>query len=134
VNYAENKRILYDYEVVDTYTAGMMLSGKQASYIRQSKVVIPASYVVWQKKRLELINVSIDGDTVTLPLLLEPKEIKEIRKAMDTKGLTVVAVRIKPVRRWIKVDIAVAKGKKEFEKRDTIKKRDLDRLEKKGLL
>jgi SsrA-binding protein len=134
VNYAENKRILYDYEVVDTYTAGMMLSGKQASYIRQSKVVIPASYVVWQKKRLELINISIDGDTVTLPLLLEPKEIKEIRKAMDTKGFTVVAVRIKPVRRWIKVDIAVAKGKKEFEKRDTIKKRDLDRLEKKGLL
>ena len=132
--YAENKRSSFDYTLEEVITAGLVLNGKQTSLIRRRQVTIPASYVVWQNKRLELINVGFGTVTESIPLLLDQKEAKRVLGALSTKGKTVIALRIKPVRRWIKVDIAIAKGKKEFEKRDAIKKRDLDRLERTGLL
>jgi SsrA-binding protein len=132
--YAENKRAGYDYAFEEVLTAGMVLTGYQTAQIRRKHITIPASYVVWQKNHLELINVGFGKDNETVPLLLDERETKLVRGALTAKGKTVIALRIKPVRRWIKVDIAIAKGKKEYEKRDTIKKRDMDRLEKQGLL
>lgn len=132
--YAENKKAGFDYSFEEVITAGLVLTGQQAAAIRRRHVTIPASYVIWQNKRLELINVGFGTDTESIPLLLDTKELNRVRAATQTKGLTVIALRIKPVRRWIKVDIAIAKGKKQYEKREVIKKRDNDRLERKGLL
>lgn len=134
MNYSENRKINFEYTIEETFTAGMILTGHQTASIRARKVTIPASYVVWQKNHLELINVGFGSDTESIPLLLDKKEVDKVRGAILTAGKTVVALRIKPVRRWIKVDIGIAKGKKLYEKKETIKKRDLDRLERKGLL
>lgn len=134
MQYATNRRAPFDYTLLKTFQAGMILSGEQASAIRNHKASLHACYVVWQNNRLELINLSLGEKQANVPLLLSSEEIRHIKSAIQTKGLTVVALSIHPLKRWIKVSIAIARGKKVYDKKDTIKSRDLDRLERKGLL
>ena len=127
-----NRSARFEYEFIDTYTAGIMLTGVEVKFIRNGRLSFVDSFCNIQNGELFMKNVSISGignDDIKRDrkLLLKKKEINKILKNLD-KGLTIVPIRIYTNERSIfKVDIALARGKKLYDKRDSIKKRDMDR-------
>jgi len=127
-----NRSARFEYEFIDTYTAGIMLTGVEVKFIRNGRLSFVDSFCSIQNGELFMKNVSISGignDDIKRDrkLLLKKKEINKILKNLD-KGLTIVPIRIYTNERSIfKVDIALARGKKLYDKRDSIKKRDMDR-------
>ena len=127
-----NRSARFEYEFIDTYSAGIMLTGVEVKFIRDGKLSFVDSFCSIQNGELFMKNVSISGignDDIKRDrkLLLKKKEINKILKNLD-KGLTIVPIRIYTnERRVFKVDIALARGKKLHDKRDSIKKRDMDR-------
>jgi len=122
-----NKRAGFDYHILETFQAGLSLSGKMVKLIRAKKVTLDGKFVIYQKKQLQIIGFGNNEVQENVALLLKKREVEEIRKQLQTKGLTCVIVNIKTVGRWLKGEIAISKGKKNFDKRDAIKKRDIDR-------
>jgi SsrA-binding protein len=107
--------------------------------IRAGKINLTGTYIVNNRGILNLINLSINDSlgkswNKTIPVLLNPKERDEIIGRLTEKGVSCVPLRFKTVGRWIKVDIAIVRGKKNYDKRETIKKRDLDRETRRGEL
>ena len=142
----KNKRAKFEYEILDKYTAGIVLSGTEIKSIRQSKASIAESFCEFNEAgELFIINMTIEEYTfgnyynhkpkAERKLLLNKRELKKLQKDVQTKGLTIV-----PLLLFIndnglaKLEIALAKGKKIYDKRDTIKDRDtkrqLDRIKK----
>jgi len=127
-----NRSARFEYEFIDTYTAGIMLTGVEVKFIRNGRLSFVDSFCSIQNGELFMKNVSISGignDDIKRDrkLLLKKKEINKILKNLD-KGLTIVPIRIYTNERSIfKVDISLARGKKLYDKRDSIKKRDMDR-------
>jgi SsrA-binding protein len=138
-----NKKATFDYEIVETIEAGVELLGTEAKSIRAKHGSISGAYVSiisgeayllgahippWQEK-----NISTTYDPYrSRKLLLNKKEIYQLEKSAHTKGLTIIPISLYSKGRYIKVQIAIAKGKKSFDKRESIKKRDLDREERRG--
>jgi SsrA-binding protein len=142
----KNKRARFEFEIIDTYTAGIVLTGTEIKSIRDSKASIAESFCEFNDKgELFVINMTIEEylygtyynhkPKAERKLLLNKRELKKLQKEVSTKGMTIV-----PLRLYIndnglaKIEIALAKGKKLYDKRDTIKdrdvKRDLDRIKK----
>ena len=122
-----NKRARYEYHLLESYQAGLVLSGGLVKAIRERRVSLRSAYIADGPQGLTIIGLK-QGDTdYTVPLLLQQKEIDEIKGAITQQNITCVPVNIKRVGRWFKAEIAIAKGKKEYDKRETIKARDLDR-------
>ena len=142
----QNKKARFNYEILDKYTAGIVLTGTEIKSIRTSKASIAESFCEFNdKEELFIINMTIEEylfgtyynhkPKAERKLLLNRKELKKLKKEVSTKGLTIV-----PLKLFIndngfaKLDIALAKGKKVHDKRETIKdrdnKRNLDRIKK----
>jgi SsrA-binding protein len=127
-----NRSARFEYEFIDTYSAGIMLTGVEVKFIRDGKLSFVDSFCTFQNGELFMNNVSISGignDNIkrNRKLLLKKKELNKLLKDLD-KGLTIVPIRIYTNERSVfKVDIALARGKKLYDKRDTIRKRDMDR-------
>jgi SsrA-binding protein len=127
-----NRSAKFEYEFIDTYSAGIMLTGVEVKFIRDGKLSFVDSFCTFQNGELFMNNVSISGignDNIkrNRKLLLKKKELNKLLKDLD-KGLTIVPIRIYTNERSVfKVDIALARGKKLYDKRDSIKKRDMDR-------
>ena len=127
-----NRSARFEYEFIDTYSAGIMLTGVEVKFIRDGKLSFVDSFCAFQNGELFMNNVSISGignDNIkrNRKLLLKKKELNKLLKNLD-KGLTIVPIRIYTnERRVFKVDIALARGKKLHDKRDSIRKRDMDR-------
>lgn len=141
-----NKRARFDYEIIDRYTAGMVLTGTEIKSIRLGKAGITESFCEFSdNNELFVINSNIEeyafGNQFNhkakseRKLLLNKKELKGLQKDLQNKGLTVIPLRLFTNEKGIaKIDIALCKGKKNYDKRETIKdrdsKRDLDRIKK----
>lgn len=142
----QNKKARFNYEILDKYTAGIVLTGTEIKSIRTSKASIAESFCEFNdKEELFIINMTIEEylygtyynhkPKAERKLLLNRKELKKLKKEVSTKGLTIV-----PLKLFIndngfaKLEIALAKGKKVHDKRETIKdrdnKRNLDRIKK----
>jgi SsrA-binding protein len=127
-----NRSARFEYEFIDTYSAGIMLTGVEVKFIRDGKLSFVDSFCTFQNGELFMNNVSILGignDNIkrNRKLLLKKKELNKLLKDLD-KGLTIVPIRIYTNERSVfKVDIALARGKKLYDKRESIKKRDMDR-------
>ena len=128
-----NKRVRYEYNILESYQAGLVLTGALVKAIREKRVVISSGYVTYTRKHLSLIGIKIKDVDYTIPLLVQSKEKEEIIEALRTKGLSCVPINIKRVGRWYKSEIAIVKGKKLYDKRETIKNRDLDREQQRQL-
>jgi SsrA-binding protein len=128
-----NKKARFDYHILETFQAGLSLSGPMVKWIRGNKVQLVGVFVVYQKGNLEMINFGNDILRENVGLLLKQREVEDIRGQLATKGISCVPLNIKTVGRWLKADIAIVKGKKNYDKRETIKQRDLDREEVRGL-
>lgn len=124
---AINKRAKFDYQVLESFQAGLSMSGKLVKEIRQRRVQLTGNFVVYQKGRLEIIGLGNETVRENVPLLLQPREMKEIIGRTSEKGISCIVLNVKTVGRWIKAEVAIAKGKKQYHKKEAIKERDLDR-------
>jgi SsrA-binding protein len=118
-----NKRAKFDYHVLETFGAGMALSTFEVKGIRNRTLTPEGAFVIYQNNRLEIITKSKNP----IPLLLKPLEIKKIKKAILDKGISCIVLSFNKTNRFLKAQIALVKGKKDYDKKETIKQRDLIR-------
>ncbi len=142
----QNKKARFLYEIIDKYTAGIVLTGTEIKSIRSSKASIAESFCEFNERgELFVINMTIQEyafgnyynhrPKAERKLLLNKKELKKLRKDVEAKGLAIIPLRLFiNDNGYAKLEIALGKGKKLFDKRETIKdrdnKRDLDRIKK----
>lgn len=140
-----NKRARFDYEIIETYTAGIVLAGSEIKSIRLGKASIAESFCEFQGHELFAINTNIEEYAYSRSfshtpkserkLLLNKKELKSLLKSVQNKGLTIIPLKLFTNEKGIaKLDIGLARGKKNYDKRETMKERDdkraMDRIKK----
>jgi SsrA-binding protein len=134
----QNKKAYFNYEIAEKFTAGIELFGFEVKSIREKKGQLEGAYVTIRGGEAFLIganipayqpkNAPIDFDPLrNRKILLTKKEIKQLAETEGKKGLTVVAIAVYNAGRKLKLEIGIARGKKSFDKRETIKKRETDR-------
>ena len=135
---AQNKRASFDYHLLETFEAGIALSGWEVKSLRQGKVQLTDTYVLMKDGEAYLLGANITPlDTVsthyvtdptrTRKLLLHKKELAKILAATQAKGQTCVCTQLYWKGHLVKARIALAQGKKDHDKRDTQKDRDWNR-------
>lgn len=141
-----NKKARFSYDLLDTYTAGIVLSGTEIKSIRASKASISESFCEFNDSgELFVINMTVQEydhgnhfnhrPKAERKLLLNKKELRKLEKEVKNTGLTIIPTKLFINEKgFAKLKIALAKGKKLFDKRETIKdrdnKRNLDRIKK----
>ena len=133
----QNRKARYDYEIEDTYEAGISLTGTEIKSIRQGKANIKDSYAIIRNDEIYLLNTHISlndevnrfnhNETRTRELSLHKKEILKLKNKLEIEGYTLIPLKIYFVRGRAKVLIGVAKGKKSYNKKEAIKERDIKR-------
>lgn len=138
----KNRKARHDYELLETFTAGLKLQGTEIKSIRQGKANLVDSYCYFEGDELFVKNMHIaeyDHGNIfnhdplrERKLLLSRRELDKLQKKLKDQGLTIVTLRMYiNDNGWAKLDIALAKGKKQHDKRDSLKekqqKRDMDR-------
>lgn len=122
-----NRRAHYDYVLSDELSVGMALSGLEVRSIRDHHVQLKGAFVTIRNGELWLNNLTLGAETTkNIKLLATKKQIAALERA-KVAGSTIVPVKLLGGSRFIKLVIAIGKGKKKYDKRETIKKRDLDR-------
>lgn len=122
-----NARARYDYVLSDELSAGMVLTGPEVRSIRDHHVQLKGSFVTIRNGELWLNNLTLGADTArNIKLLATKKQIAAMERA-KVDGCTIVPVKLLGGGRHIKLVIAIGKGKKKYDKRETIKKRDIER-------
>lgn len=136
-NYAENRKARFDYEILEKFEAGIELIGTEVKSVRGGRVSLEGAFVIVRGGEAFLINANIpayqpanapkDYDPLkNRKLLLTKKEINELADSGKNKSLTIAPISVYNKGRKIKIEIALVKGKKKFDKRETIKKRETD--------
>lgn len=141
-----NKKAKFQYEILDKYTAGIVLTGTEIKSIRSGKASIAESFCEFNdREELFVINMTVEEyafgnyynhkPKAERKLLLNRKELKKLKKEMDVKGNAIIPLRLYINEKgFAKLVIALGKGKKLYDKRETIKdrdnKRNLDRIKK----
>ena len=138
-----NSKARFDYETLEKMSAGIELSGQEVKSARAGRVNLAGSYVSMRGGEAFLFGADIPPyQPKNAPdyepkrprkLLLSRTELAALEKAEGTKGLTIVPLSVYNKGRFLKVDIAIARGKKKFDKRQAIKKRDTERDLKRSL-
>ncbi len=135
---AQNKKAFFDYEILEKIEAGLVLTGPEVKSAKLSRVSLKGAYVTNLGGRLCLTgatisayqpaNQPVDYDaTRPRPLLLKKKELNYLIGKLKEKGLTLVPLRMYTKNNLVKLEIGLAKGKKKFDKRQQIKRREDDR-------
>lgn len=135
---ALNKRALYDYEILETWTAGLILTGAEVKSARQGEVSLKGAYVTFQGGEAWVIGAHISPykkagliknyePTQRRKLLLRQTELERIFGLKTQKGLTVVPLKLYTKNHRIKLEIGLGRGRKKADKREVIKKRDIER-------
>lgn len=136
--YAENRRARADYEILERITSGLELSGQEVKSIRGGKISLQGAFVSMRGGEAYLLNADIppyqpkNADPAydrarARRLLLTRAELAKLSESEATKGLTIVPLSVYNKGRFIKLDIAIARGRKKFDKRQAIKKQDTER-------
>ena len=132
---ALNKRARHEYHLIDKFEAGLQLQGWEVKSIRAGKANITDSYVFIKDGEAYVSNINImplnqasthviSDPTRVRKLLLKKREIEELMGGLDRKGLTIVATAMYWKACWVKLEVQLAKGKQEHDKRDAVKDRD----------
>lgn len=122
-----NRRARFDYQLGDELSCGMVLSGPEVRLIRDHHVQLKGSFVTIRGGELWLNNLTLGADTArNIKLLATKKQIVSLERE-KVAGSTIVPLKLLGGSRHIKLVIAVGRGKKKYDKRETIKKRDLER-------
>lgn len=137
-NLAENKKALFDYEILEKYEAGLELTGQEVKSAKMGQINLKGSYVTFHNGKAYVLNMHINkykaagplpnyDPTRTRQLLLHKKEIAYLQGKSMEKGLTIVPLSVYTKQRLLKIEVAVARGRKTYDKREVIKKRDVKR-------
>jgi SsrA-binding protein len=141
---SKNAKATYDYEILERFTAGIELVGLEVKAARAGKVNLRGAFVGVRGGEAFLLGANIPpyqpkntpkeyDATRPRKLLLSQKELVELAKAESTKGLTIVPLSVYNKGRFLKLDLGIAKGKRQFDKRESIKKREQEREAKRSL-
>ena len=132
-----NRKARYDYAIEDTYEAGIVLTGTEIKSVRQGKVNIKDSYAIIRNDEIYLLNTHIsiyeEGNRFnheedrTRKLLLHKREILKLKNKLELEGYTLIPLRFYFVKNKCKVEIGLCKGKKNYDKKESIKERDIQR-------
>lgn len=136
--FAQNKKAFYDYEILETFEAGLVLIGQEVKSIKNSRISLKGSYIIIRNNELFLIGAKIpayqpknapkDYDEERFrKLLLKKTEIKYLIGKSKQKGLTLMPLKVYNKNNRIKIEFGIAKGKKKYDKRDVMKKREFKR-------
>lgn len=133
----QNRKAYHDYEILETYEAGLVLKGTEVKALRQGKANLKDSYVIIKDEEAYLLNCHISpyshGNIMnhdplrTRKLLLHKKEILKLMGKAAIKGYTIIPLKIYFKGPWAKVEIALARGKKIYDKRAKIKEKEMER-------
>ena len=135
----KNKRASFDYEFIDTYTAGIVLTGTEIKSIRQGKASLVDTFCIFIKGELWVKNMHISEyfygsynnqeESCERKVLLTKKELRKLERTADEPGFTIVPTRMFINEKGLaKVVIALAKGKKQYDKRQTMKEKEDKRM------
>ncbi|XHX77876.1 MAG: SsrA-binding protein SmpB [Stenomitos frigidus ULC029] len=141
---SDNRQARYLYEILETYEAGIELMGTEVKSIRAGKVNLRDGFALIRKGEILLMNVQISPHqttsqafnhepTRTRKLLLHREEIRKLIGKVEQQGLTLVPLKMYMKRGWVKIDLALVKGKKLHDKREDIKKREDQRTMQRAL-
>jgi len=136
--FADNRKVLFDFEILEKFAAGLELLGTEVKSVRAGKMNLRGSFITVRGGEAFLVNSDIPPhQPKNAPqeydagrprkLLVSKKEIAQLRDVEATKGLTIVPLSAYNKGRFLKLDIAIGRGKKKFDKRQSIKKRDVER-------
>lgn len=132
---SDNRQARFQYEILETYEAGIELSGTEVKSIRAGKVNLRDGFALVRNGEVLLLNVHISPHATTgqafnhdprrtRKLLLHRDQIRKLTGKVEQQGLTLVPLKMYLKRGWVKVDLALVRGKKLHDKREDIKKRD----------
>lgn len=134
---ARNKKALHDYFIEDKYIAGIELKGTEVKSIKAGKVSIKESYIRIIRNEVFIMGMNVTpyeqgninnvSEIRVRKLLLNRKEINKLSEKIAREGYTIVPLVVYNQNRLIKIEIALAKGKKQYDKRETLKKKDIER-------
>lgn len=138
-----NRKARYDYEINETYEAGIVLTGTEIKSIRNGKCNLKDSYGIIRNNEVYLLNMFISyyeegnrfnhDETRTRKLLLHKKEILKIKSMIEIDGYTLVPIKLYFKDNIAKILLGVGRGKKNYDKRESIKQRDIERQIKKSI-
>lgn len=133
----QNRKAYHDYEILETYEAGLVLKGTEVKSLRQGRANLKDSYVIIKDGEAYLLNCHISpyshGNIMnhdplrTRKLLLNKRELQKLMGKVAVKGYTIVPLKIYFKGPWAKVEIALARGKKIYDKRAKIKEKEMQR-------
>ena len=134
---SQNKKAFHDYSIIEGMEAGIILTGSEIKSVRASRVQLREAFVRIEKGEAWLYNADIaqwagasrynHAPTRPRKLLMHAEQIAEWSSKVEQKGLTIVPIKIYLKGHYAKIDIALARGKQQFDKRETIKKREAER-------
>ena len=132
-----NKKAYYNYQVIEDFTAGLMLVGSEVKSIRENNFNFGDSFIIFKDGELYVKNMSISKyreatfqnheEMRDRKILLTKKEISKISKLTEVRGITMIPLEMFTVRGRFKLKVGVCKGKKDYDKRDSIKRKDIER-------
>lgn len=134
---AENRKARFDYFIEDTYECGIALEGTEVKSVKNGNISFPDAFAEIQNGEVWVKNLHISEYSYSSifnhnpdrskKLLLHKEEIKKLIRKVDEKGYTLIPISIYLKNGRVKLGLGVCKGKKQFDKRDTIKNRDIQR-------
>jgi len=133
--YGENKKARFDYEILEKFEAGLVLTGQEVKSVRGGHISLKGGFVVFHNGEAQVINVHIPKYrfAAALPsynpersrkLLLKKKEINYLRGKAQEEGLTILPLSVYDSASHVKMQIGIGRGKKKWDKRESIKRRD----------
>ncbi len=136
--YAENKKAHFDYEIIEKYEAGLVLQGQEVKSIKGGHINLSGSYVVIRGQEPYLIGAKVPpyqpknapvgyNPEQSRKLLLSKKEINYLIGKVNERGFSLIPLKVYEQNGRIKLEFGLAKGKKKFDKKEKIKKRDVER-------
>ncbi len=142
-DYVSNKKAYFDYEILETLEAGVVLHGYEVKAVRANKASLNGAYVIIRGGEAYLVSATISPyQALNTPknyapdrarkLLLNKKQLAHLERSIEQQGLTIVAIKWYNNGRYLKLSVGIARGKKKADKRETLKerdsKRDIDRI------
>ena len=142
-DYATNPKAGFEYEIVETLEAGLLLKGYEVKSIKSGKVSLKGSYVKILNGKAVLLGAVISPyQTANVPpdynpqanheLLLNKREIEHLLGLSKTQGLTLIPLKLYPKGSLVKLLVGIARGKRKHDKRESIKKKDVARAQQRG--
>lgn len=135
---ADNKKAFFDYKILETFEAGLILLGHEVKSAKSGQISLKGAFITFHNNKAYLTNATISKykhagklegyePTRSREVLLHRKELRYLQGKFAEKGLTIVPLSVYTKNRLVKIEIAIAQGKHAFDKRESIKKKDVER-------